>query len=60
MTVVLFYVGKKMVKTLSADSVSVCTVEPESDPYFSQKSSTAGEALLKNCVFVFVFVFFVF
>jgi hypothetical protein len=37
-----------MVKTLSADSVSVYAVVPEGGPHFSQKSSTAGEALVKN------------
>ena len=40
---------KKMVKTLPTDSLSVCTTEAERGlPHFSQKSSTAGEVLLKN------------
>jgi hypothetical protein len=37
-----------MVKSLPADSLSVCTTEAEREPSLEQKSITAGEILLKN------------
>jgi hypothetical protein len=39
---------RKKIKTLSADSISVCTAEPESGLHLSQESSTAGEPLPKK------------